>query len=714
MKKIELLAPVGNMDTLYAAVNAGSDAVYLGGKSFGARAFSKNFNDEEMLNAINYCHLYGVKVYVTLNTLIYENEVDNFLNYVEFLHKNNVDAIIIQDIGMLDLVHKTFPNLELHASTQMHIHNLDGVKIAEKLGIKRVVLARETSIDTIKEIKKNTDLEIEIFVHGALCISYSGQCLMSSLIGGRSGNRGTCVGSCRLKYNILDNNNHKLNKNNYPLSTKDLNSLEYIGNLIENGVDSIKIEGRMKSKEYVYKVISLYRKAIDNYYQNNKISINENDIRELKKIFNRDYTKGFLNNTDNNDLINGYRPNHMGVNIGKVISYKNNYAMIKLTDRISIGSGLRILNDKEDIGVNVNEFYLHNKLVKTANDGDIIKIKVNSPVKENSPVLLTLDNSLVKEIDNQISNNPRKVKITGNFIAYQNEHIALTIKDNKHEITVTGAIPEIANNIPISEATIYEKLTKLGNTIYEFDNLSIDLDSNIFISLKEINELKHQAIDLLNQKRIGKSNFIKKEYTINVPDFKQEKLLTSLINNQNQIDNKYNLIYSEEDIEGTIKKYPPIMGDYPENNHRVLISELGGLNKYHNVDTDSSLNVVNSYTVALLHSLGVNKITLSYELNDNQIKDIIDAYHKRYHKHPNLELIVYGCPIVMISKYSLNKTYQKDFLYLQDMYHNKFKVITKDNLMYIYHYQKLDNYNEKYYDIGINSQRFNLDNIKAM
>ena len=313
VKKIELLAPAGNMECLKAAVQAGCDAVYFGGIKFGARAFSKNFTDSEIIEAINYCHLFGVKAYITVNTLIYDNEVDDFIKYIEFIHKNNVDAIIIQDLGMFDLVRKTFPNLEIHASTQMHIHNLDGTKLMEDLGMKRVVLARETDLSEIKYIKENSNIDLEVFVHGALCISYSGQCLMSSLIGGRSGNRGACAGSCRLKYDIVDTNGKKLNIDNYPLSTKDLNTLESVGKLIEIGVSSLKIEGRMKSKEYVYTVISLYREAIDSYYRNGNIYINEKKLKNLKKIFNRDYTKGFLNNANSIEMINGYRPNHMGV-----------------------------------------------------------------------------------------------------------------------------------------------------------------------------------------------------------------------------------------------------------------------------------------------------------------------------------------------------------------------------------------------------------------
>ena len=245
MKKPELLAPAGNMDAFLAAIEAGADAIYIGGYTFGARAFANNFSDDEIIKCINYAHLYGVKVYITVNTIVYEKEVDLFLNYIDFLHRNNVDAIIIQDLGMFDLVRKVYPNLELHASTQMHIHNLNGVLNLQKWGAKRVVMARETSYEKLKEIKKHTSIELEVFVHGALCVSYSGQCLMSSLIGGRSGNRGKCAGTCRQQYNLIDDNEKKYNEDSYLLSTRDLNTLEDIGKLIELGIDSFKIEGRI-------------------------------------------------------------------------------------------------------------------------------------------------------------------------------------------------------------------------------------------------------------------------------------------------------------------------------------------------------------------------------------------------------------------------------------------------------------------------------------
>ena len=712
MKKIELLAPAGSMNALRAAVMAGCDAVYLGGIKFGARAFSKNFDNDELIEAIKYCHLYGVKIYVTVNTLIYENEVDIFLEYIEFLHRNNVDAIIIQDFGMFDLVRKTFPNLEIHASTQMHIHNLDGVKLMEKLGMHRVVLARETSIDDIKYIKENSNVELEIFIHGALCISYSGQCLMSSLIGGRSGNRGACAGSCRLKYDIIDNNGKRLNNGDYPLSTKDLNSLEYIGELIDAGVASLKIEGRMKSPQYVYTVVSLYRKAIDSYYNDGVIKIDNEELLRLKKIFNRDFTKGFLFNTNNNDLINGYRPNHMGVPVGKIIDYKKGIAKIKLTDKVTIGSGLRVIGKKNDVGINVNDFYINNKLVKEANSGDKISIKVNDKVVIGDTVVITMDKIISDEIDNIVDKCLRKVGISGKFDGHVGERMALTLNDGVNEVCVYGGIVDKSVNRPVDKDIIYEKLNKLGDTVYKFDKLEIDIDDNIFISIKEINELRRETINKLNECRLYKIDFCKNEYSIDVPDFKRERLLTCLIDLEKKYDNldrDYDIVYCEEECDNTIKKLPRVIHDYVDTDNVLMIGEIGAFNKYKCVDTDFSLNVVNSYTVAFLHSLGARKITLSYELNDSQIKDIINSYHKRYGKHPNLELIVKGYEEVMISKFSLNKYYNNDNIWLRDMFKNRYKVITKNNLMYIYNYKKRDCYNIKYYDMGVNSLRINVD-----
>lgn len=713
MNKVELLAPAGDFSCLKAAIEAGCDAVYIGGKLFGARAFSSNFTDDEIIKAINYAHLFGVKVYVTTNTLIYDKEVERFLEYISFLHKNNVDAVIIQDLGMLDLVRQTFPNLEVHASTQMHIHNLDGASFMEKLGVKRVVLARETSISKIKEIKEKTNIDIEIFIHGALCVSYSGQCLMSSLIGNRSGNRGTCAGSCRQSYSIVDENNNIILNNKYPLSMKDLCSLENLKTLLDIGVTSLKIEGRMKSSSYVYTVVKLYRLAIDSYYKNNNIYIDEKELYNLNKIFNREFTKGFLFDEENNKVINMKRPNHQGVEIGKVINYKNNVAMIKLNDEININDGLRIVG-KKDIGVNVNNFYINSKLVKTAKKGDIITIKVNDKVEKDDKVLLTLDSKLNEEINNIISSNQRKVLVKAKFIAKEDKRITFELTDfiNKVVVISENKVTKALNK-PITKEEIKEKLNKIKDTVYKYESLDIEIDDNIFIPLNIINDLKRKAFEELNNKRLYKIPYKRCEYKRNVKSYPKEKLLNILIFKDEDIDSlkkKYDYIYSSNNIDNTILLLPRVIDKYKENyNKDVLVGDIGYFNKHKGCITDTSFNVVNSYTVAFLHSLGAERVTLSYELTKKQIEILINAYEERYKAHPNLELVVEGYEEVMISKFSLNKYFNNDKLYLKDKFNNLYKIKEKDNLMIIYNYKKRKDFNLSYYDIGINSLRINKE-----
>ena len=713
MNKVELLAPAGDFSCLKAAIEAGCDAVYIGGKLFGARAFSSNFTDDEIIKAINYAHLFGVKVYVTTNTLIYDKEVERFLEYISFLHKNNVDAVIIQDLGMLDLVRQTFPNLEVHASTQMHIHNLDGASFMEKLGVKRVVLARETSISKIKEIKEKTNIDIEIFIHGALCVSYSGQCLMSSLIGNRSGNRGTCAGSCRQSYSIVDENNNIILNNKYPLSMKDLCSLENLKTLLDIGVTSLKIEGRMKSSSYVYTVVKLYRLAIDSYYKNNNIYIDEKELYNLKKIFNREFTKGFLFDEENNKVINMKRPNHQGVEIGKVINYKNNVATIKLNDEININDGLRIVG-KKDIGVNVNNFYINSKLVKTAKKGDIITIKVNDKVEKDDKVLLTLDSKLNEEINNIISSNQRKVLVKAKFIAKEDKQITFELTDfiNKVVVISENKVTKALNK-PITKEEIKEKLNKIKDTVYKYESLDIEIDDNIFIPLNIINDLKRKAFEELNNKRLYKIPYKRCEYKRNVKSYPKEKLLNILIlkdENMDSLKKKYDYIYSSNNIDNTILLLPRVIDKYKENyNKDVLVGDIGYFNKHKVCITDTSFNVVNSYTVAFLHSLGAERVTLSYELTKKQIEILINAYEERYKAHPNLELVVEGYEEVMISKFSLNKYFNNDKLYLKDRFNNLYKIKEKDNLMIIYNYKKRKDFNLSYYDIGINSLRINKE-----
>lgn len=724
MKKPELLSPAGNMECLKAAIEAGCDAVYLGGKHFGARNYADNFTDEEMIEAINYAHLYGVKIYVTVNTMITEELVKPFIKYVDFLHKNNVDALIMQDIGMIDYVRQVYPNLEIHASTQMHIHNLEGTKFVESLGIKRVVLARETNIELLKQIKNNTNIELEIFIHGALCVSYSGQCLMSSLIGGRSGNKGTCSQSCRMKYDLI-HEGKKVNEDNYLLSMKDLNTLEYIGNLIDIGIDSLKIEGRMKSKEYVYLVTKLYRKAIDSYIENNKIEIDNKELENLKKIFNRKYTKGFLNNEENNNITNEERPNHLGINLGKVISVKNNYVKIKLEDELNLKDGIRILNKIEDIGTTVYKMKVNNNYVESAKANDIVELRFEKKLhlEENDIVLKTTDYKLINDIDEEINKKNRKIKINGSIKCKVNEPIIFKINDSINNIEVKSEyIVEQSIKSPTTKERIEEQLKKLGNTVYEFDKLDLIIDDNIFINIKELNEIRREAIEKLNNKRLKKQEYIKNEYNNEVIEYQDTKGYTAYIHNMDnyiKAKDKEEIITDDIDLYNEIMldnkvtlKIPRVIYDYPNYNVKVLVGEYGSLNIYKDMISDFSFNVANSYSVAFLHNHNVKRVTLSLELNEAQIKNLIENYKERYNKLPNLEVIASSRPEVMVSKFNLIKRHNipNSENYLRDKFKNNFKIKIKDNLMYIYHYKKIElEDHKKLFDIGINRLRLEYD-----
>lgn len=708
MKKVELLAPAGNMDSLKAAVMAGCDAVYLGGVLFGARAFAGNFTNEEIVDAINYAHLYGVKVYVTINTIIYDSEVERFLDYVRFLHKNNVDAVIIQDIGMFDLLRKKFPNLELHASTQMNIHNYDGALLAKKLGFKRVVMARETPIDVIKKIKEEIDIEIEVFIHGALCVSYSGECLLSALVGKRSGNRGTCAQICRKKYDFYDDDKNKLNTNNYLLSTKDLCTLKYIDKLIEIGVDSLKIEGRMKRSPYVYLVTKTYRKVIDNYYNTGKLKIDENDIIELKKMFNRNFTKEFMLNEDNNNFTYDKRPNNIGIEVGQVISKVKNDLKIKLTYDVSVHDGLRILDDKEDKGLVINKMFINNKSVLEAKKGDVITLKYDKYVEKNSKVLLTSSKKQLDSISEAIKNQERFIYIDLNFTAKENEKLKLTITDGLNTVTeVLDKTPMRAINKETSFDVIKKQLSKLGNTVYKARSITLNLDDNLFINIKDINEIRRRAIRKLNEKRLYKIDFVEKDYTIGVPDFPSIKQTAVLVNKENEsLKDKYDLIYTEDEKtkdEDSIIVLPRIINEHPFIKNTVMIGDFGGLLKYDNFQTNFSFNVVNSYSVAFLHSLGAKLVTLSYELSLSQIKNMIEIYKKRYNKNPNTSLIINSYPECFVSKFNLNKKYNVKSGYLKDSYGNFLRVKTKGDIMVVYHFKKVNLYDIKeVFETGVN------------
>ncbi|MFA5408059.1 MAG: DUF3656 domain-containing protein [Bacilli bacterium] len=738
MKKVELLSPAGSFESLVAAITCGADAIYLGGTKFGARAFASNFNDDEMIKAVNYAHLYGVKIYVTVNTLIYDEEVTPFLEYITFLHKIGVDAFIIQDFGMLHLLAKTFPNLELHASTQMHIHNIDAFKKIKDLGIKRAVLPRELSLNEVTNLKQASGMDIEVFIQGALCVSYSGQCLMSYLIGGRSGNRGECAGSCRLPYQLIEKDDAKERiidtKGDYPLSTKDLYTLDNIDKIIESGVDSLKIEGRMKRPEYVALVTMLYRKAIDSYYDGIKYQVSDEDITNLRKMFNRGFTKGYILGDRGKGLMNPLRPNHMGIAVGKVIEANNDYMIIKLDEPLALGDGIRIISE-EDTGFTINQMYKDNVTVKEAFRNDAITINGTYNVKQGDNVLKTTDIKLMKILREGYHRSRPNVIISGTVVGVIGKPLILTINDGINEVIVKSSmkITRALTN-PVTRETISEKLRKTGDTPYVFDYLTLTIDDNMFIPLTAINAIKRESLDKMSDMRMHRQvdNRVI-PYDIKVSDLTSNKvMLKAKVRTKEQyqacIDNNIDQIYIEnrhlyDEVKGdkrVILVLPRVNKSKEGISKTFVAGELGSVSQKSIVDY--SLNVVNSYAVAFMHLMGAMTVTLSYEMNLKAIEQLIKAYKNQYLVGPNLEVIIYGRIEAMISAYCPLNTYlhregetcqicsnHKKY-FLRDRFHNDY-VLTFDNcLMTVYDYKKRNILNDikSLISMGVNNLRLNF------
>ncbi len=720
MKKIEVLAPAGNMECLVSAVMAGCDAVYLSGNMFGARTFANNFDYNELKKAVIFAHMYDVKVYVTINTVIYDKEVATLLSYIDYLVSINIDALIIQDIGILELINKIYPDLELHASTQMHVHNLDGAKLVKKLGAKRIVLARELSLEQIKYIKDNIDVEVEVFTHGALCVSYSSQCLMSSLIGNRSGNRGSCAGSCRQLYSLvkIENNNEIIiTDNKYLLSMKDLNNIKNVDKLIDSGIDSLKIEGRMKRSSYVYMVTSMYRKAVDSYLENKKIKLDIDDQIKLSKIFDRGSTKGFLFDEKSKEIVNTYRPNHMGVNIGQVIDYKNNFVTVLLNDSVSIFDGIRIL-DKIDYGLELNVFSVNREIVKEAVSGDKISFKVKTPITIGSKVVKTTDYKDNLEIKKIVESNFRKVLIKGKLRAEIDKPLILELLcDDKKVVVESEYLVCKASNSPMSKDLIMNKINKLGDTVYKFSEVNIEMNDNIFIPNKVLNDIRREAIDLLTEKRLERKSIRKYKYEfeeLEVPldygstiKLYDEKLIDKINKNDylNIYANGSNTIYKDNLIPFTIN----VLNNKNSYTESKLIGDLGSINK--DMISDYSFNVTNSYTVNLLHRLGVRRVKLSYEMEYTDIEKMIFDYKNRYGHLPNLELIVFGKVEAMHLKYQIEGINNDEIFALKDRFNNLYLLKNIDNTTFIFNHQ----YRQikdliKYKNLGINVFRYQLLN----
>ncbi|MBU1142766.1 MAG: U32 family peptidase [Firmicutes bacterium] len=703
MKKIELLAPSGSKESLIGAINAGANAIYLAGKRFGARAYAANFEEKDMISLIRYAHLRGVFVYVAINTLIFNDEIKDLLEYTDFLVNQDVDAFIVADLGMISLLAKRYPNVEIHASTQVNTHNIHQVKFLKELGVKRIVMARETPLDVIKQIKKNVDIEIEVFVHGALCVCYSGNCLMSSMIGGRSGNRGECAQPCRLPYKLYKGPQLVADES-YLLSTKDLMTLEYVDALIDAGVDSFKIEGRMRKPEYVTQAVLSYKKAIQAYQERKVIQL-ENEILKLKKVFNREYTKGYILDEKPNEINNDYRPNHLGVELGTVIDYKDNKAIIKLVESLEINDGYRIIGNK-DYGNTVSRILKNDSIVKKAFPNDVIKIDVTEKIEVGSKVLKTLDSNLESSLAIYLDENYKTISLKGEVSAYIGEYLIIDVTDSNYHVSFSSKdVLEKASTKSVTKEQIIDQISKLGNTPFYFSELIVRTDDQSFIPIKVLNELRRQAIDEIKALRELDR---RKHEIIEINEKKIENKpfhfeLIAKVTTKEQFDQVNQMgiqtIYFEDTInmkvnqEGVFKVRKRILQHgFDIINEPSVIHETGSLlqnPKQFPLISDEFFNVTNIYTANLLFKNHVNRVTLSPELSKERVFGFRELFMNKFNYVPNLELVVYGRVDLMISKYcpiaKTFKTKQNCHLcelnqyYLEDRMKSKFPLINDGN-----------------------------------
>ena len=616
MRKVELLAPAGDIRSFYAAISAGANAVYLAYKKFGARAYSNNFEIDEIKEMVKYAHLRDVKVFVVINTLIEDDLINELLLTCDELYLAGVDSFIVQDLGIIDIFLKRYRDMEIHASTQVNTLSLNQVKFLKDLGVKRVILGREASIDLVKEIKANIDIEVEVFVHGALCMSYSGECLYSSMIFSRSGNKGECAQPCRLKYS-LDG------KDGYLLSTKDLLTLDKVNELIEAGVDSFKIEGRMKRPEYVYLVTNTYRKVIDN----NNLNIDEM-VQELKKIYNRDFTSGYLFNNLPSSISSLESSNHKGIEIGEVIESNKFSTKVLLYEDLSRLDGIRFVSDN-DYGYSIDIMEYKGNKVDFVSKGNVVTLFPKKVFKKGDKVLLT---SSVKQI-NSISeaiDNERKIEVSAYAEIVHGKEILMSLNGIEY---VYEFVPEVSKSEGMSSEMVIAQLSKLGNTPYKIGDFKLKLDKRLFVPNGILNKLKRGAVEALNEVKL---NVSRKIYEV---DFDKVNLEVSNVRLSCHVETLEQLEMAEnsgiKEIHVTEKlithikkdndiKYLVYSSRIPNSkdlsSYDLVVSDIGNLDKSV-YNTSPYLNVSNTYTANLLFNKGVKNVQLSLELNKNRISN---------------------------------------------------------------------------------------------
>ncbi|MBJ9993158.1 MULTISPECIES: U32 family peptidase [Paenibacillus] len=684
---VELLAPAGDWDCMRAAVANGADAIFFGVEKFNARARANNFRMAELPEIMSFLHSYGVKGFLTFNILVFENELEDAKELIDACIDAGVDAVIVQDLGLVKLIREISPDFPIHGSTQMTITSPEAVEFTKPWGMERVVLGRENNLKQIQKIGEQAKLPMEVFVHGALCVSYSGQCLTSEMWGGRSANRGECAQACRLPYDlIVDGEQKPMGDVAYLLSPKDLAAIDLMPELIEAGVTSFKIEGRLKSPEYVANVVSKYRKAIDRYFDGDNTPPSEEEMRELQQSFSRGFTHGFLEGTNNKQLVDGTFPKSRGVYVGRVEKILRDGVVCKIEAPLKRGDGIVFdagdptkqeeggrIYDLRRKGVKIDgeagEGWIVD-IVPGRSDVDLRKLHVGDRIwKTNDPAL---DKRLRQTFETEKPYRvfPVHVKAVGHAgglltTVWTDVQKGTTVQvDSEMEL-------EIAKKRPMDYALLEEQFGRLGGTFYQLEKLDVDLQGDVIVPMRELNNIRRRAVELLAGERPKPPVYVKRAATVfsdaahsASPVARGEAKLTALCRSLPQVEAALEagveMIYADFEF---IKQFPaaveavhaagkrialatprihmPNENGYHKNILRlkpdaVLVRNTGALYFYlrhrmENPDADHpqligdfSLNIANHKAVDLFLEAGCDLVTPSYDLNIQQMVDLLE------------------------------------------------------------------------------------------
>ncbi len=710
----ELLAPAGSYDILVVAINAGADAVYIAGQRYGARAFAQNFTSEEIEQAVAYAHLNGASVHVTVNTLFNSDEILEVLKYVQYLYRIGVDAVIVQDIGLIYLINKFIPEMEVHSSTQMTLRDYNSVLWAYDEGIKRVILPREMSIDEIRNISErlkedNIPMDLEVFGHGSLCYCISGDCYMSSFISGRSANRGACAQPCRSMYK-LKYHNHSIS-NGCLISTHDLATYKNVKAISDAGVISLKIEGRLKSEDYVATVVNAYRTMIDHMNDEDNSSVVHQLEEDLDLIFNRYYTNGYILNDTPGEVMGRKSSFHQGLYLGKIISIEGEDVVIKFDDEnhpvLEKGDGIGFKHNNHIRGIYLDKIVEQNE--------KYIHIQTTRDIRVGSEVYISYSKSLhdrQKQFQKEIikPHIPLSMDITPNKKRSMTVNVSFKINDDvisfgyKSERKFDDAI-----NNPLDEETIVNQMQKSGNTPFIVDKVKVtNLPDNVFMPIGKLNNIRRKILDIASDKLLeyyvpnpNEAGSIRKNIKNYAKEIKNKQIKVKksdyvglnvyvdnldllTIANRNPIDRIYfdpSYLYNNKEdyfsnIEQLLREAYYIASDKElvfvlsaftsdedlkkianindnlkkDNIHISIMGDSPSLTRTfpeNNIYGSHNLNIWNEYSVAMLSKNRFKSTTISSELSRDEIRELVKK-SKKY--NTQLELIVQGNQEIMVSK----------------------------------------------------------------